>query len=434
MLTFTWTQKEGVKVTPDTNHSADWLNDMSSVEMRRVVDALYRVHQLVAGISDLDSLLGLVMAESKSVARAEACSLMLYDESTEQLFFSVAFGESGDQQALKREVRLGLDEGIAGAAAKERRAINVSNVKTDTRWKSSVDKKIDFDTRSLLAVPLVDKDKLIGVVEVINKIGSDCFTDADRHIMEMFASLAARIIDNARLIEDNLQAERLAAIGQTVAGLSHYTKNVITSLEAGMELVEQGLEEERVDLLRKSWPIFKRSTLRISKNVEDMLAYSKARQPCYVSSDLKETVDDVCETFWGLLSRKSVKLEVDLDGVEKDVLIDTQGLFRCLLNLLTNASDAVENETGVVCLSARILENGSLQIDVSDNGAGIPEEDIGKIFDPFFSTKGSKGTGLGLAVVHKIVLEHQGSITPMQSEQGGALFRIVLPQDVQGLI
>ncbi len=421
-------------MTPDTNHSADWLNDMSSVEMRRVVDALYRVHQLVAGISDLDSLLGLVMAESKSVARAEACSLMLYDESTEQLFFSVAFGESGDQQALKREVRLGLDEGIAGAAAKERRAINVSNVKTDTRWKSSVDKKIDFDTRSLLAVPLVDKDKLIGVVEVINKIGSDCFTDADRHIMEMFASLAARIIDNARLIEDNLQAERLAAIGQTVAGLSHYTKNVITSLEAGMELVEQGLEEERVDLLRKSWPIFKRSTLRISKNVEDMLAYSKARQPCYVSSDLKETVDDVCETFWGLLSRKSVKLEVDLDGVEKDVLIDTQGLFRCLLNLLTNASDAVENETGVVCLSARILENGSLQIDVSDNGAGIPEEDIGKIFDPFFSTKGSKGTGLGLAVVHKIVLEHQGSITPMQSEQGGALFRIVLPQDVQGLI
>src|SRR5690606_34220597 len=116
-----------------------------------IVLALYRVHHLVAVITDLDTLLRRIMEESKRVAQAEACSLMLYDEARHELYFKVALGESGDQNALTR-FRLKLGQGIAGVAAETRTTILVENVHEDARFMSSVDEATRFRTRNLLAV------------------------------------------------------------------------------------------------------------------------------------------------------------------------------------------------------------------------------------------------------------------------------------------
>ena len=142
--------------------------------------------------------------------------------------FTSPAARTGNQEALKNLVRLKLNQGIAGVAAATRECINVGDVASDPRFFRDADAASKFQTRSVLAVPMIDREALVGVLEVVNKVGGGAFTDTDTHVMEMFSSVAATAIVNARLIEENLRAERLAAIGQAVAGLSHYTKNIIT--------------------------------------------------------------------------------------------------------------------------------------------------------------------------------------------------------------
>lgn len=394
--------------------------------MRRIVDALYRVHHLIAVITDLDTLLERIVEESKQVARAEACSLMLFDALRDDLYFHIAKGESGDQQALKREIRLRLNQGIAGAAAASRQSINVEDVNADARFYNVADAVSRFKTRSLLATPMVDREALIGVIEVVNKQGESAFTDTDLHVMEMFATLAATAISNARLIEENLHAERMMAIGQAVAGLSHYTKNIITGMMGSTELIDQGLRMQNMDVLQRCWPIFKRSTNRIADCVQDMLAYSKSRAPLRQPCVVKQLIDEAMQSFTDLLAQRQVTVETEVEGVNI-ALIDAQGIFRCLLNLITNAADAAPQDGAKIRVRASAGPAGSLVIEVSDNGPGVPEADWKAVFDPFFSTKGSHGTGLGLAVTQKIIREHGGDITVGRSPEGGALFRIVLP-------
>ncbi len=404
-----------------------WLENVPPPEMRRIVDALYRVHRLISLITDLDTLLESIMQEGKQVARAEASSLMLYDPKSGELFFQVAQGETGDQQALKREVRLKLGQGIAGTAGASREPVNVPDVSQDRRFYAGADTISRFETRSILAVPLVDRDTLVGVIEVINKTGGGAFTATDLHVMQMFSSLAATSITNARLIEESLRAERMGAIGQAVAGLTHHIKNLLSGMSGGVELIDQGIESGDLELVRRAWPIFKRSAGRVSEFVQDMLAFSKPRRPVREPCSIGSLVDDSIRSFMGLRAQDRVKIDAQVD-VEGTFPLDPNGIFRCLLNLLTNACDAAPRLGGHVAVTARLNDAGSLVIDVTDNGPGIPEEAARRVFEPFYSTKGSHGTGLGLAVTQKIVEEHGGCIELERGPEGGALFRMIIPR------
>ncbi len=411
----------------NTGDHIPWLHNVAPEDVRRIVEALYRVHGLIAVITDLGTLLERIMEEGKEVAQAEACSLMLYDPEAQELYFQVAQGETGDQAALKNQVRLKLDQGIAGAAAATRKSINVSNVAEDARFYAGADAISRFKTHSLLAVPLLDRDTLVGVLEVINKTGGGAFTEIDLHVMEMFSSLAATSIMNSRLIEENLRKERMAAIGQAVAGLSHYIKNIITGMSGSTELIDAGLRTKNTELLETSWPIYKRSTRKISIFVQDMLAFSKPRQPMREACRIRAILEDAAQTLLGLLPQKKVALTIDTDEAIQAVYVDPQGMFSCILNLFTNAADAVAEGTGAIHAKASIVPEGGLVLTISDNGPGIPEDQRRSVFEPFYSTKGTKGTGLGLAVTQKIVREHGGEISVERAPEGGALFRIVLP-------
>lgn len=418
-------QAERYAVT-QTTETIPLLDDVPPEELRRIVLALYRVHHLVAVITDLDTLLRRIMEESKRVAQAEACSLMLYDEARHELYFKVALGESGDQNALTR-FRLKLGQGIAGVAAETRTTILVENVHEDARFMSSVDEATRFRTRNLLAVPLVDRDRLLGVVEVLNKSDGSAFTPADQYVMEMFSGLASSVIANAYLIERNMMSERLAAIGQAVAGLSHHTKNILTSMNASTDLIDHGLKTGSDELLNRGWPILKRSVHRISNLVEDMLSFSKARVPVREQCNIRHLFDDVRQSFSDLLTKRQIKLDVTIGPGTDAAFVDARGLHRCLLNLLVNAAEAVPEGSGLIEMRASTTESGGLVIEVEDNGPGIDDSIASAVFDPFFSTKGSGGTGLGLAVTQKIVHEHSGTIRVGRGSLGGAAFCILLP-------
>jgi signal transduction histidine kinase len=415
-------QDDPMPILPENEQ---WLNEVPPEDLRRVVGVLHRVHGFIAAITDLDTLLERVMEESKEVAQAEACSLMLYDEPLQQLYFHVALGEEGDQQLLKREIRLSIDEGIAGAAAKTRQSISVEDVRADSRFYRAADERTHFETRSILAVPLLDHDELIGVVEVLNKRGGGAFSEADLRVMEIFCSLVAAAIANARLIEENVRRERLAAIGEAVAGLSHFTKNIITGMSGGIDLIDRAIRLDDKAALERSWPVLKRSTARIANLVEDMLAFCKPRAPHREKTALQPLLREVVETFQATLAKRSVDIHMDTEEASSFAEVDQRGVYRCLMNLLANAADAAPAEGGKIWLVARELPSGALEIVVADNGPGVPEHLLYKVRQPFFSTKGTQGTGLGLAVTSKIMDEHGGRLDIENRPEGGALMRLL---------
>jgi signal transduction histidine kinase len=162
--------------------------------------------------------------------------------------------------------------------------------------------------------------------------------------------------------------------------------------------------------------------------VLDMLTYAKEREPELMPCNVHELLESVCKLSSAESERRGVAVECRPTEDIKEVMLDERGIKRCLLNLVGNATDASEGRPEPrVILQARKTNENTLCISVSDNGCGIAEEDTAKLFQVFFSTKGSKGTGLGLAVTHKIVSEHGGRIDVKSAIDQGTTFSIYLP-------
>ena len=212
-----------------------WLLDATPEEMQRVFKALYRVHGLLGVLTDMDALLERISEEGCLLACAEGASVMLYDEAKEELYFKVVVGETDVKETLKREVRLKLGQGIAGTAALEGRTIHVEDVSKDHRFFHGADDASQFCTHDILALPMYERGKLVGVLELVNKVGEESFSPLDRHVMEMFSSLAAAALLGARKIEHEIQTERLAAIGHAIAGLTHHIKNILSGMIGSAE-------------------------------------------------------------------------------------------------------------------------------------------------------------------------------------------------------
>lgn len=158
---------------------------------------LLEANRILSSTLKLSDLLRRVMGLATEVVAAETSSLLLYDESTHELYFSLALGE---QESQLKQIRLAIGEGIAGSAAREQKALIVNDAPRDTRWASNADNRTRFQTRSVLAVPLIYRGQLLGVLEAINKKNGD-FTPEDAQLLEMFAAQAAVSLENARMFE-----------------------------------------------------------------------------------------------------------------------------------------------------------------------------------------------------------------------------------------
>lgn len=410
----------------DAQSAAPRPTESDSAYQKRIIDALYRVGNLMTEIVDLKQLLNMILIESKEVVGAEASSLLLYDEKADDLYFEVALGEKGEQVKV---IRLKIGEGIAGACAKERRTLVVNDVARDKRHYKQADKLTQFKTRNILATPLVHKGKLIGVLEVLNKFDNQPFNESDVKVIEFFADHAAIAVENALLVEANVRAERLAALGQAVASISHYVKNILAGIQGSSKLIDHGLKAGNFDIVREVWPILQRSNAKIASLVQDMLAYSKEREPNLVRANLNALADEVYKTVVTSAAETGVVVEAHLAGDMPDSMFDAERIHDALLNLVSNAIDATREQTAgeVLIETSYDREGRSIAVTVRDNGPGIPEDVRAKIFEPFFSTKGSKGTGLGLAVAQKVVREHGGDISVRSQPGRGAALTIWLP-------
>ena len=216
-------------------------------------------------------------------------------------------------------------------------------------------------------------------------------------LMVAIGHQAGLAIENTQFYNDKIQAERLAAVGQTIATLSHHIKNILQGIRSGSYLIDLGLNEKDDSIVRRGWTIVEKNQTRIYNLVMDMLSFSKDREPALEPADLNETVGEVVELMQSRATELGVVLEWQPGEHLDRVLIDPEGIHRAVLNIVTNAIDASEGtaEAKVIVRTEWDALQTMARVVVADNGPGIDEADIPSIFQIFASSKGSGRHGVG---------------------------------------
>ena len=233
-------------------------------------------------------------------------------------------------------------------------------------------------------------------------------------------------IENVQLLESRVKTERLTAAGETVAYLSHYIRNILQGMRGGAEVVERGIKKEDFNSMKSGWALMSRNLNRIFLLTLNMLTFSKDRQPRIETAQLNRIIEDVIALAQNRADENGVMLLTELEEIPA-IPIDPEGIHQVAHNIILNALEAVAEQGGHVNISTTYdPPSGTVILSIGDNGPGIPPEQKDKIFDPFQSSKGQGGTGLGLAAAKKIVSELGGEIEVDSTVGEGTTFRVKL--------
>jgi len=227
-----------------------------------------------------------------------------------------------------------------------------------------------------------------------------------------------------------LDAERMAAIGETIAEMAHTIKNIAAGLRGGMFVLSQGIEENDRQCLLEGWEMVRGNVDKIRRLSLDLLDYGKFADanltPCNPCKPAEEAVTLLADRA----DEHGVNLQTDLASGLQPYPLDAEAMQRCLVNLIANAIDAcreVAPDRRQVRMTASSLEDGGIEYRVSDTGCGMTPEVREKIFQRFFSSKGTAGTGIGLMMARKIVEQHGGRIDVETEPDRGSTFTVRLP-------
>ncbi len=235
-----------------------------------------------------------------------------------------------------------------------------------------------------------------------------------------------------QLEHEKREAERLAAVGETVAGIAHGIKNVLMGLEGGMYAVNTGIQQGDDQRIARGWQMLEENVTCISQFVREFLDFARGRVAQVAMVDPNQPLRKVAALFADRARQAGIRLTVYPGENLAPAPLDEDGIHTCLANLVSNAIDACllgdATREHVVTISCR-QESGTLVYEVADNGQGMDAEISRKVFSKFFTTKGSdRGTGLGLLTTKKIVHQHGGRISFESQEGQGSVFRIELPR------
>ncbi|HEX3658258.1 MAG TPA: ATP-binding protein [Pirellulales bacterium] len=406
---------------------------------RSNLQIMYRTALAVSHTLDIDQLLNRIMQLIFEWVEADRGCIMLLNPDTRQLEPQVRLNRTG----VNPEERITISKTILDYVQERNEGVLTSDAREDNRWDPAAS-ILQLGIREAICVPMQGRYNTVGVIYIdtstspqrmVQQGGATKFTEEHLKLMIAIAHQAALAVEDTQYYSAMVEAERLAAVGQTIATLSHHIKNILQGIRGGSFLIKEGLQHHNESMVCKGWEFVEKNQERISSLVMDMLTFSKEREPELLPSNLNNVTLDVVELMQSRAKERSVELNFAPAADMPQLTFDPEGLHRAVLNVLSNAIDACDKElTGREDVAGRVnvwtefqAASGLARVIVEDNGDGIAPEDLENIFSLFVSHKGSRGTGLGLPVSQKIMKEHGGHISVESQPGKGSRFMLELP-------
>ncbi len=433
--------------------SIELYNSLNNEKLGRAIE----ICSLINSTLDLPEVLHNIVKHVCRITDSVAGTLMLLDEQSNELVFSVP---TGPHSGKLLDVRLPMGKGVAGWVAEHERPVLVEDVQQDDRFFVGIDKITGFETKTILCVPLKSKNKLIGVLEVINKVDETHFTAEDALLLGIFAHQAAISIENARLhaqmknqLEEIKQAEvvrkglesqlckarKMEALGTMAGGIAHDFNNILAIILGYADMAVEDLSPDhsaRADIEEVLKAGYQAKDL-----VSHILAFASMSGKCMVEKEIKQLFEESVALIKEVIP-PNISLRTSVDAEVAKVFVDPDQIHKVLANICTNASYAMKKSGGVIEMNLKLVLLSEKDIgdelgvkpgrfakfSIIDAGHGIEKKILDRIFDPYFTTREiCRGRGLGLAVVHGIVKKHGGMVSVESTAKKGTVFSVFLP-------
>ncbi len=387
---------------------------VSQKEIARL-NSIVQATQTVNSSLKLDRVLELILQEAMRITFAERGTIYLIDEATNEIWSRII---AGDEIS---EIRQPIGKGISGYVAQIGETVNISNPYEDVRFNPEFDQRSGFKTKNILCMPMKNReDKIIGVFQLINKRhGAFDFDQEDESFLKAFSLNAAIAVENSRLAQEMVQNERLSAVGRMAGTIVHDIKNPMSTIRLYAQVLKKKTGDEEASNLVDE---ITKQIDRLVNMAQEVLDFSKGVtqmniQPVMFGDFLSGVLTFLDKDF----ERKHIKLRVE-NGYDGLIELDPDKITRVILNIGSNAADAMP-DGGDFTFRAQ-ADKDTLTMGLRDTGTGIPEEVRRKIYEPFFSYGKKTGTGLGMAIVKKVIDEHRGTIE-IKSEMGSGTEMII---------
>jgi two-component sensor histidine kinase len=394
------------------------------------VESLMAVHERLRSRFDLKETIREITRQAREVTHARRCMVLLLKGEPPALH-----GEF-DLRGKPTKVVIQVDESSAtGYAALHNQIINLRDIYRGSDLSGLPVFNPDFDrqyqcrTDSLIVVPVQDSTgEVIGVITAANA-AKGYFSEDDEWFMENYATDLALALEKEKFLRQSVSVLRLAAVGETIAALSHCIKNIAQALRTGSSVIKKAIHTKNIENIKSAWEILDRHIERLADLSMDVLAYDPAVKKYSDNGSVHELVDHVIGLFREEARARAVQLTCkkakDVDPAKFDPL----GIYRCLVNLVSNALDACPLSGGKVHVFTERVDEKEFVIGVTDNGHGMDADTKERLFELFQTSKHGHGTGLGLATVGSIVKRHHGRVEIDSKAGQGSTFRLFIRED-----
>lgn len=379
------------------------------------MNSIVQATQTVNSSLDLDRILELILQEAVRITFAERGTIYLVDEASDEIW---ARKIAGDEIS---EIRQPMGKGISGYVARTGETVNIVNAYEDSRFNPEVDQKSGFKTRNVLCVAMRNREgKIIGVFQLFNKRqGSFGFDREDEDSLKAFSVNAAIAIENSRLAQQMVQTERLSIVGKMAGSIVHDIKNPMSTIRLYAQVLKKKAGNEEVSHLVDE---IIRQIDRLVDMAQEILDFSKGVSQMNVQ---RVMFGEFLAGVFAFLEKEFEKRKIEIvaeDGFTGEIELDAEKMTRVFLNIAGNAADAMPD--GGSFFVRTQADRDMLTVELRDTGTGMPENVRKRIFEPFVTYGKKTGTGLGMAIVKKILDEHSGTID-IESELGKGTRMIV---------
>lgn len=398
----------------------------------RELELIVEITRTLTSTLDVERLLKLIIKMAADLVDSMSASIILEDPRTGELIFREATGPKSEEL---KDITVPIEGSIAGTVFQSQEALIVQDTGADPRHYDEVDREIEYRTQSILAVPMMFKDRAIGVLEAVNKLDGGQFIDHDVQILSTLAAQAAVALENARLVTELQEANvRLAELDRLksdfISVASHELRTPLTLILGYASF----LREEADAAAGEQLDVVLEAATQLKRLIEDMvnLSHLEAGSAELSSADLilQEIIRECIESQRQFAATKSLDIRQSLPHTAMRVRADREKLTIVLNNLLNNAVKFTP-PGGRILLTVR-PQTGMVAVSVTDTGIGIPEQELNRIFDRFYQVeshlvRNEGGMGLGLSIARGMVELHGGRIWAESVEGRGSRFTFTLP-------